>query len=107
MKTAMNEAQNCFHPNQHTECIGGRLNSDCDKKELGPATSTAVTRQLTKPIPENCSDRYASGWAYADWHISKGGSLHAEAPDNWNEDQVNGFWDRLTAERNILANPAH
>lgn len=69
--------------------------------------TSAATRQLTMPVPEDCTDRYASGWAYADWHISKGGSLHAEAPGNWNEEKVNGFWDRLAAEREALAKPAN
>ncbi|GLE84023.1 hypothetical protein VNPA120661_43430 [Pseudomonas aeruginosa] len=71
------------------------------------ATNSATTRQLTKPVPDNCSDRYASGWAYADWHISKGGNLDADAPGNWHEEKANGFWDRLTAEREAVAKPAN
>lgn len=55
---------------------------------------------LAMPIPEDCSDSYASGWAVADAHVSKGGNLDADAPAGWSEEaRVNGFWDRLTAER--------
>ena len=67
--------------------------------------TSAAPRQLTMPVPEECSDRYASGWAYADLHINKGGNLHADAPGIWHEEKVNGFWDRLTVERNALAKP--
>ena len=66
-------------------------------------TNAVHTRQLTKPVPENCSERYASGWAYADWFISKDGDLNADAPGEWHEEKAVGFWDRLTAERNALA----
>lgn len=62
-------------------------------------TSTPTARLLTQPVPDDCSDRYAAGWAYADWHISKGGSLDADAPGDWHEEKVNGFWDRLASER--------
>nr|WP_142990342.1 hypothetical protein [Pseudomonas aeruginosa] len=65
------------------------------------ATSNRI---LTMPVPDDCTDRYASGWAYADWHISKGGNLNADAPADWHEEKVNGFWDRLTAERNANSN---
>ncbi|MDU4254403.1 hypothetical protein [Pseudomonas sp.] len=41
-------------------------------------TNANATRQLAKPVPDNCSDRYASGWEYADWYISKGGNLDAD-----------------------------
>ncbi|MOA30605.1 hypothetical protein D3C78_1517080 [compost metagenome] len=51
------------------------------------------------PIPDSGSDRYASGWAYADWFVRKGGDLNADAPGDWHEEKVNGFWDRLRAER--------
>lgn len=66
----------------------------------------AETRQLTIPAPEDCSARYASGWAYADLHISQGGSLNADAPGNWHDEKVNGFWDRLTVERENTAKSA-
>ncbi|MGI0649483.1 hypothetical protein ACRCPS_31185 [Pseudomonas aeruginosa] len=101
-----NEGAACSHQNQHAEGAGVRWCSDCGKKEPGVALSAAA-RQLTKPVPDNCSDRYASGWAYADWYISKGGNLNADAPGNWHEEKVNGFWDRLTAERDALAKPAN
>lgn len=65
-------------------------------------TTTTQTKALLVPIPENCSDRYASGWAYADWFISTGGSLDADAPPEWHDEKVNGFWDRLTAEREAV-----
>ena len=64
-------------------------------------TTSMVTadRQLTMPVPDSCSDRYAAGWAYADWYIGKGGNLNADAPGDWHEEKAVGFWDRLTAER--------
>jgi hypothetical protein len=62
----------------------------------------SASRALIMPIPEDCSERYAAGWAYADWHISKGGSLSADAPGEWDEEKVVGFWDRLSAERAAL-----
>lgn len=99
----MSKAPGCTHHNQHREGPGVRWCSDCGKKEPGVALSAADARPLTKPIPDNCSDRYASGWSYADWYIIKGGNLNADAPSNWHEEEVNGFWDRLTAERESLA----
>lgn len=45
---------------------------------------------------------YDSGWAYAVWHISKGGDLNADAPEDWPDEKVHGFWDRLAAERKKL-----
>ncbi|MDY1103268.1 hypothetical protein [Pseudomonas aeruginosa] len=71
------------------------------------ATISAATRQLTKPVPDNCSDRYASGWAYADWYICKGGNLDADAPCDWHQEKAVGFWDRLTAEREALSKTAN
>ncbi len=103
----MNEAKICPHQNQHTEGAGVHWCSDCGKKEPELATNTLATRQLTKPVPDNYSDRYASGWAYADWFISKGGNLHADAPGEWHEEKAVGFWDRLTAERKAIASPAN
>ncbi|WP_147480884.1 hypothetical protein [Pseudomonas amygdali] len=64
--------------------------------------TTTQTKALLMPIPENCSDLYAAGWAYADHHISAGGSLNAESPGGWNEERVNGFWDRLAVERKAV-----
>ncbi len=58
------------------------------------------------PIPDDCSDRYAAGWAYADWFIIKGGNLNADAPGDWQEGKAVGFWDRLTAEREAWLIPA-
>ncbi|MCY1464767.1 hypothetical protein D9M71_828340 [compost metagenome] len=71
------------------------------------AKHAAASRQLTMPVPDDCSDRYASGWAYADGYISNGGNLTADAPGDWHEEKAEGFWDRLAAERETLANPAN
>ena len=71
------------------------------------STNAAATRQLPMPVPDNCSDRYAAGWAYADWYISNGGNLDADAPGEWHEEKAVGFWDRLTAEREALAKLAN
>lgn len=58
---------------------------------------------LSRPIPDGRSDRYASGWAYADGHLRKGGHLNAAAPADWHEEKAAGFSDRLVAERDALA----
>jgi hypothetical protein len=63
------------------------------------APNTERGHRLTLPIPEPCSERYASGWAYADWYLANGGNPDAEAPGEWHEEKVTGFWDRLTEER--------
>lgn len=62
-------------------------------------TSPPEARKLTRPLPDGCSDRYAAGWVIADWFVSQGGDLNADAPGDWHEEKVVGFWDRLTAER--------
>lgn len=64
-----------------------------------PATMTDVSRRLSMPVPEQCSDHYAAGWAYADWFVSRDGDLDADAPAGWHEEKAVGFWDRLKAER--------
>jgi hypothetical protein len=53
--------------------------------------------------PAKCTDRYADGWNYADWHLSKGGSVDADSPDGWHEEKYEGWWDRLAEEKRILA----
>ncbi|MBD8088989.1 hypothetical protein IFT48_03270 [Pseudomonas fluorescens] len=65
-------------------------------------TATTQTKALLLPIPDKCTDLYASGWAYADHIVSQGGDLNAETPDGWDEARVNGFFDRLAAERNAV-----
>lgn len=65
--------------------------------------ASAGTR-LKRPVPDDCTDRYAAGWAYGDWFVNKGGDLNADAPADWHEEKANGFWDRLTVERNSVAN---
>jgi len=64
--------------------------------------TTTQTKALLMPIPDNCSDLYAAGWANADNHISIGGDLNAETPNGWDDERVNGFWDRLSAERKAV-----
>jgi hypothetical protein len=53
--------------------------------------------------PGSCTAGYSRGWKYAEWWLSKGGPLKADAPDNWAEDRANGFCDRLVRERNARA----
>jgi hypothetical protein len=64
-----------------------------------PTPNAERGHRLTLPIPEPCSERYASGWAYADWYLANGGNPDADAPGEWHEEKVSGFWDRLTEER--------
>ncbi|MGI0810815.1 hypothetical protein ACRCPG_19515 [Pseudomonas aeruginosa] len=66
------------------------------------ATTTSAG-MLSQPIPDGRSDSYAAGWAFADVHIRKGGSLTADAPTDWHEEKVAGFSDRLATERAALA----
>lgn len=67
----------------------------------------ASRRELGLPVPAGASADYSLGWAYGDWHISKGGALFADAPGVWPEAKAVGFWDRLTAARNAgQPNPA-
>lgn len=59
----------------------------------------AVTGPLAMPIPDGCSDLYASGWACADAYVAQGTDFGAEAGAGWDETKSLGFWDRLEAER--------
>lgn len=62
-----------------------------------------TTKKLSMPIPDDCSERYAEGWANADlWLTNHPGDVGADAPGHWHEEKVNGFWDRLSAEREKL-----
>lgn len=61
--------------------------------------------RLIKPVPDDCSDRYAAGWAYADGVIASGGGLDAEAPSDWHEDKAKGFADRLRADSPMKLDP--
>lgn len=74
-------------------------------EKIATSSASPGTRFLTLPVPDDCSDRYAAGWAYADWFVAKGGNLNAEAPLEWHEEKVNGFLDRLVAERNAKYAP--
>lgn len=58
-------------------------------------------RKLTIPVPEDCSDRYASGWSYADWYLARGGDPDADSPDGWHEEKYAGWWDRLAKEKQV------
>ena len=51
------------------------------------------------PAPTDCSARYADGWIYADWFLSKGGNPDADSPDGWAEEKYAGWWDRLAVAR--------
>jgi hypothetical protein len=53
--------------------------------------------------PGVCTPGYSKGWKYAEWFLSMGGATQADAPDNWAEDRVNGFSDRLVRERDVRA----
>lgn len=61
--------------------------------------TVAVTGPLAMPIPDGCSDLYASGWACADAYVVQGTDFGAEAGDGWDVAKAQGFWDRLKAER--------
>lgn len=61
-----------------------------------------VARHLTRLLPTDCSDRYASGWAVADRLISEGEGLLATAPGDWDEEKISGFEDRILLEHESL-----
>lgn len=70
-----------------------------------PSTSAAASTlkvamagPLAMPIPDGCSDIYASGWACADVCVSQGSDLLAEPPPGWDASKAQGFLDRLKAE---------
>lgn len=68
--------------------------------EPSPALlAVQTTGPLAMPIPDGCSDLYAAGWACADAYVVKDADIGAEAGANWGDARVNGFWDRLKAER--------
>lgn len=54
---------------------------------------------LAMPVPDDCSDQYAAGWAAGDSHVRGGGNLLADAAPSWSDEKANGFWDRLREER--------
>jgi len=68
-----------------------------------PSTGKLVASisALTLPVPalETVSDSFVAGWAFADAFIASGGNMEAQLPADWHEDKVNGFWDRLEADR--------
>lgn len=64
---------------------------------------TTTTRQPTLPVPADCTERYADGWLYADWFLSKGGSPDADSPDGWHEEKYSGWWARLAEEKSCAA----
>ncbi|MEJ6003884.1 hypothetical protein [Paucibacter soli] len=53
------------------------------------------TNHTSLPVPAGCTSRYADGWKYADWWLSRGGSADADSPDGWHEEKYEGWWDRL------------
>src|SRR5690606_5780332 len=60
----------------------------------------ATLHDLLASAPDDCSVSYASGWSYADWRISNGCDLDEDAPGVWSDEaKINGFWDRLSLER--------
>lgn len=60
----------------------------------------------TKPVPDECTERYADGWKYADWWLSKGGSPDADSPEGWHQERYEGWWDRLAMDKNDLTQAA-
>jgi hypothetical protein len=56
--------------------------------------------------PAACSARYADGWKYADWWLTKGGSADADSPDGWHAEKYEGWLDRLAeAKREATQHP--
>ena len=63
----------------------------------------AVAGPLAMPIPDGCSDIYASGWASADVCISQGTDILPDPPPGWDALKAKGFHNRLRAEAELRA----
>lgn len=61
--------------------------------------ASSATEQLWIQIPVNSAPTYAAGWSYADMYLRIGGDLVAQSTGNWPEETANGFWDRITTQR--------
>lgn len=61
-----------------------------------------TTGLLAMPIPEGCTDLYAAGWAGADALVLRGGDMTTEVGAHWDDQRVDGYLDRLKAERKRL-----
>jgi hypothetical protein len=63
-------------------------------------TQAKTTHRLRRPIPDDCSVRYAEGWAYADGVVAGGGHLNDAPPSEWQDDEkITGFQERMHLER--------
>lgn len=72
---------------------------------MSTTTSTVAPANPRDAVPEGGTERYGSGWSYANWWISKGGGLMADPCDNWHNEKANGFCDRLKLERDARQEP--
>lgn len=62
-----------------------------------------TTHTPTLPVPVESTTRYADGWLYADWYLSRGGSPDADSPDGWHDEKYAGWWDRLAAAKSTAS----
>lgn len=53
--------------------------------------------RLLVPIPQDCTERFAEGWAVADRAIATGNALDASDFNAWDEDKQAGFQAREAA----------
>ena len=53
--------------------------------------------RLLIPIPLDCSERFAEGWAIADRAIATGGCLDSKRREAWDEQKQAGFLAREAA----------
>lgn len=60
----------------------------------------AKAARLLIPIPQNCSERFAEGWAVADRAIAMGSTLDAAEFSSWDEEKQAGY---LAREAAVLA----
>jgi hypothetical protein len=57
----------------------------------------AKVARLLIPIPQDCSERFAEGWAVADRVIAMGIALEASELSAWDEEKQAGYLAREAA----------
>lgn len=74
------------------------------ESDLEPVSNMAARQMvatagpLRLPIPNHCSDLFATGWALADTLVAKGIDPLSVMSENWHHEKVAGFDARLAAD---------
>lgn len=62
--------------------------------------SPSKVARLLLPIPQDCTECFAEGWAVADRAIAMGRSVNTVEFSSWDEDKQAGFLAREAAMQN-------